>query len=142
MLQRMRNKVGPIIAIVVAGGLVVALSTSPRTAIAPEEDSEMSQMDTSTASHSDIDAAIQAAVEKINSGAPMEGIMEIREIAETHPNDPRPQFYLGMFSIQSGQFDKAVARFERVLELDPNAVDAYRWLGESYASMGDFENAK
>jgi Flp pilus assembly protein TadD len=135
----MRNKVGPLIAIAVAVGLVVVLSLSPRTAIAPDEDVEMS---TDTHNHEDIDAEIQAAVEKINSGAPMEGIMAIRELAENHPNDPRPQFYLGMFSIQSGQFDKAVNRFQRVIELDPSAIDAHRWLGESYMSLGDFENAK
>lgn len=136
----MRNKVGPLIAIAVAVGLVVVLSLSPRTAIAPDEDVELTTEETHD--HEDIDAAIQAAVEKINSGAPMEGIMAIRDLAESHPNDPRPQFYLGMFSIQSVQFDKAVSRFQKVIELDPNAIDAYRWLGESYMSLGDFENAK
>lgn len=135
----MRNKVGPIVAIAVAVGLVVMLSLSPRTAIAPDEDVEIT---TESHDHENIDAAIQAAVEKINSGAPMEGIMAIRDLAENHPDDPRPQFYLGMFSIQSGQFDKAVSRFQKVIELDPNAIDAYRWLGESYMSLGDFENAK
>ena len=66
----------------------------------------------------------------------MQGILELRAVADSFPDDPRPQYYLGMFSMQSGQYDKAVERFERVLALDPEASSVQLMLGEALIASG------
>ncbi len=123
------RKTGPIILISVGVLLTVLLYLAPRTAL-KETTPEVTQT-------SSVDELIDEAIEKVRGDAPMEGIMSLRQIAEEHPNNPKAQFYLGLFSIQSGQYEKAVERFRKVVELDPNNVDAYRFLGDSHRSLGD-----
>ncbi|QTN38580.1 tetratricopeptide repeat protein [Cryomorphaceae bacterium] len=123
------RKTGPIILISVGVVLTVLLYLAPRTAL-NETTPEVTQT-------SSVDELIDEAIEKVRGDAPMEGIMSLRQIAEEHPNNPKAQFYLGLFSIQSGQYEKAVERFRKVVELDPNNVDAYRFLGDSHRSLGD-----
>jgi Flp pilus assembly protein TadD len=123
------RKTGPIILISVGVLLTVLLYLAPRTAL-NETTPEVTQT-------SGVDELIDEAIEKVRGDAPMEGIMSLRQIAEEHPNNPKAQFYLGLFSIQSGQYEKAVERFRKVVELDPNNVDAYRFLGDSHRSLGD-----
>lgn len=123
------RKTGPIILISVGVLLTVLLYLAPRTAL-NETTPEVTQT-------SSVDELIDEAIEKVRGDAPMEGIMSLRQIAEEHPNNPKAQFYLGLFSIQSGQYEKAVERFRKVVELDPNNVDAYRFLGDSHRSLGD-----
>jgi lipopolysaccharide biosynthesis regulator YciM len=48
---------------------------------------------------------------------------------------------LGRLSIQSGQWDKAVARLEHVLELEPQNREALYFLGEAYKGKGNKEKA-
>lgn len=117
---------------VIAGGivLIVLLYTAPRTAL-NDEAPEVSETALS------VDELIDEAIEKVRGASPMEGIMSLRQIAEDHPNNPKAQFYLGLFSIQSGQYEKAVERFRRVVELDPANVEAYRFLGDAHQSLGD-----
>ena len=45
-------------------------------------------------------------------------------------------------SIQTGQFDKAVGRFEKVLELEPQNTDAHRFLAQAYMNSGDSARAR
>ena len=62
---------------------------------------------------------IEEAVELVKSGSdPMKGILKLRKIAEDDPNNVEAQFYLGIFSVQSGQLKKAITRLTKVLELD------------------------
>ena len=49
-------------------------------------------------------------------GAPMEGILKIRAIADKDPNNIFAQFMLGYGGMVSGQTDKAAERFKKVLE--------------------------
>jgi tetratricopeptide (TPR) repeat protein len=46
---------------------------------------------------------------------------------------------LGYFAIQSGQFEKAVERFEEVLIIDPNNAEAYIYLTDAYLSQEKIE---
>jgi tetratricopeptide (TPR) repeat protein len=85
---------------------------------------------------------IKEAVELVKSGSdPMAGILKLREIAEEEPNNAEAQFYLGVFSVQSGQLEKAVNRLKKVLEIDPNYKQAYMYLGHSYSGLGNKELA-
>ena len=55
----------------------------------------------------------------------MEGIMELRAMSEETPPNLEAVLWLGRFSVQSGQLDKARARFNQVIEAAPDRVDAY-----------------
>jgi tetratricopeptide (TPR) repeat protein len=71
------------------------------------------------------------------SGAPMEGIMKIRAIAEKDPNNVFAQFMLGFGGMVSGQNDKAIERFLKVIQLDPKNSEAIFLLAELYERAGD-----
>jgi Flp pilus assembly protein TadD len=46
-----------------------------------------------------------------------------------------------MLSFQSGQHDKAVARYRKVLELNPKNVNAWFYLAQSLLQLGKKEEA-
>ena len=71
------------------------------------------------------ESRLERAVEQVSSGQdPMAGIMVIRELAEGDPPNLDALVWLGIFSIQSGQTDKARERFSQVLTLEPGHLDA------------------
>lgn len=89
-----------------------------------------------------IEVEIEQAVSLISSGEnPMEGILKLREIADKHPQNEDVQLYLGIFSIQSRQYEKALDRFNKVIEINANNSYAYQLLGQTYVLMGDTTNA-
>jgi tetratricopeptide (TPR) repeat protein len=75
------------------------------------------------------------------SGAPMEGILKIREVAERDPKNVFAQFMLGYGGLVSGQNDKAIERFKSVYEMDPGNVEAVFLLAELYERSGDKKQA-
>ena len=54
---------------------------------------------------------VASAVEKVQGANPMEGILELKALAESDPPNVDAVIELGRFSIQSGQLDKAKERF-------------------------------
>lgn len=72
---------------------------------------------------------------------PMQGIMAIRQVAATDSNNMYAQFMLGMGGIKSGQYDKAVERFLKVVNKQPRNLEAVFSLAESYERKGDKQNA-
>jgi regulator of sirC expression with transglutaminase-like and TPR domain len=46
-----------------------------------------------------------------------------------------------MFAIQSNQLDKALERFNKILKIKPDYIQAYIYLGQIYADMGKKEQA-
>lgn len=73
---------------------------------------------------------------------PMSGIMILREVVDADPNNIRALLQLADFSILSGQFDKAINRFDQVLKADPTYVDAYFFKAETYAKWGKKAEAR
>ncbi|MDA3614173.1 tetratricopeptide repeat protein [Polluticaenibacter yanchengensis] len=53
----------------------------------------------------------------------MQGIMKIREVAQRDSTNMYAQYMLGIASMTSGQFDKAIARFETVAKSQPTNVE-------------------
>jgi tetratricopeptide (TPR) repeat protein len=76
-----------------------------------------------------------------SSSNPMKGIGLLREVLSVDSNNIQAILNLGYFSIKSGQTDKAIERFLRVTEIDPNYADAYVYLGDVYESLNDIKNA-
>ena len=84
---------------------------------------------------------IQAALSNIqdadNPQSQMKGILQMRSLSEKHPENADLQWNMGLFSIQSGQYEKAVARFEKVINIDAQRFDAYMQLAMSYLALQD-----
>jgi len=70
-------------------------------------------------------------------GAPMEGIMKIREVVARDSSNMFAQFMLGYGGLISGQFDKAAERFEKVVSAEPWNKEAIFLLAESYERAGN-----
>ena len=71
----------------------------------------------------------------------MKGIMLLREVVSKDSTHINAQLNLGLFAVQSGQYDKAIERFERILQMKPEFTEAYLYLGQTYASMGKKDKA-
>jgi len=67
----------------------------------------------------------------------MKGILQMRSLSEKYPKNADLQWNMGLFSIQSGQYEKAVARFEKVINIDAKRLDAYMQLAMSYLALQD-----
>lgn len=72
----------------------------------------------------------------------MNGIMTLRRLLEINPDNVDGSFHMGLFSMQTGQFEKAVLRFEKVLSLDPENDPARFQLAVAYTESGQAEKAK
>jgi len=72
---------------------------------------------------------------------PMKGIMMLREVVAEDPKHENANLNLGFLSMKSGQFEKAVERFKKVLEINPARIDMYVYLGEAYVRLGNKEKA-
>jgi len=72
---------------------------------------------------------------------PMQGIMAIRQVAAADSNNLYAQFMLGLGGIKSGQYDRAIERFLKVVNKQPRNLEAVFSLAESYERKGDKPNA-
>ena len=67
---------------------------------------------------------LEVAIAQVTGENPMQGIVALRELAAAEPPNVEAVLWLGKFSVQSGQLDKARERFEQVLGLEPGHVEA------------------
>lgn len=67
----------------------------------------------------------------------MKGVTILRQITDKDPGNITANLILGKYGIVSGQFDKAVQRFEKVLAVDSLNADAYLYAAQAYESLGD-----
>lgn len=66
---------------------------------------------------------------------PMAGIALLREVVQVDPKNLEANKTLGLFSLQSQQFDKAVDRFKTVIEVKADA-ESYFYLATAYEKIG------
>ena len=71
------------------------------------------------------------------SGQPMQGVQILLAITREKPDDIPANMLLGRMSIQSGQFDKAIGRFETVLKHEPENKEALYFLAQAYEGKGN-----
>jgi tetratricopeptide (TPR) repeat protein len=87
--------------------------------------------------------ATQLGIAYVENGAePMKGILLLREQADADPKNADAHMNLGFFSMQTGQYDKAISRFEHVLSVDPKDEIVKYYLGEAYLAAGKNAQAK
>jgi cytochrome c-type biogenesis protein CcmH/NrfG len=121
---------GPVILIIIFLGLGVAIWLAPHSPKNVLED----EVETSGVLYETPDEKVDAAVAIIRDaqGAPMQGIQMLREVIDEHPDFLRAHYFLGEFSVMSGQYDKAIERFQKVLEIDPAHLGGIRYLAIAY----------
>lgn len=68
---------------------------------------------------------------------PMQGVQMLLAITREKPDDVPANLLLGRMSIQSGQYDKAIGRFETVLKKEPENKEALYFLAQAYEGKGD-----
>jgi tetratricopeptide (TPR) repeat protein len=72
---------------------------------------------------------------------PMSGVLMLLDIVKKDSNNVDAQLMLGRFGLISGQIDKAIARFEKVLYLQPQNSEALFSLAEAYNNKGEKQKA-
>ena len=72
---------------------------------------------------------------------PMEGILKVRQVVEKDSTNVFAQMVLGQGSLMSGQYDRAIDRFEKVLALQPVNLEAILLMAEVFERKEDKANA-
>ncbi len=75
------------------------------------------------------------------SQEPMKGIGILRQLSDSLPNNVPVLLALGRLSIQSGQYDKAKERLQKILQLEPQNTEALYFLAITEAQLGHDEEA-
>lgn len=75
------------------------------------------------------------------SESPMEGITKVRQVIEKDSNNIFALTVFGYGSVLSGQYDKAIERFGKVVSLQPNNLEAILRIAELYERKADVDNA-
>ena len=68
---------------------------------------------------------------------PMEGILKVRSVAEKDSTNVYAQSVLGYGSLLSGQYDRAINRFQAVARLQPENLEAIIALADLYERKAD-----
>ncbi len=85
---------------------------------------------------SDVEIEINRAVAMVRGDSPMEGIGKLKALEEQMPNHPELNYHLGVFSVVTQQYVKAIPRLEIAVKV-PRFEEAYVYLFESYQEIGN-----
>ncbi|MEM9327527.1 MAG: tetratricopeptide repeat protein [Bacteroidota bacterium] len=85
----------------------------------------------------DLSLKTKLAMTVMTTEAPMVGVQMLREVIAVDPNNREALINLGLLSIKSGQYDRAVERFEQLLALDTADYEALLYLGVSWDQKGE-----
>jgi outer membrane protein len=84
---------------------------------------------------SNLNAKTNLAMTFVKTDSPMKAITMLREVLIDEPNYIPAIMSLGGLSLQSNQYDKAAARFQYVLKLDPKNTNAKLGLAYSFIEL-------
>ena len=71
----------------------------------------------------------------------MKGIQELLLVVKKDSTNMKAQFVLGVGGFVSGQHDKAIERFTKVITAQPGNLEAIAFLADTYAAKGDKNQA-
>lgn len=77
-----------------------------------------------------------------NSALFMQGIQKIIQLTRQYPDYFDAFYYLGVFSLESNQPEKAIQRFEKCLSLQPNHALSHFGMASAYESLGQISQAR
>ena len=72
----------------------------------------------------------------------MSGVGKLKKVIELDENNENALFQLGILSIKSGQIEKAIERFEKLVSLQPKNKEYHKKLALLYNQKGDTQNAE
>ena len=113
--------------------MVAIIYAIPKTAPVYADVLEKEAVETELSTDDQISKAISLVM---NGTEPMKGIMMLREVLKKDADNIKAHLTLGMFSIRSGQYEKALDRFNTVLAIDSSESEAYLYLAEVYEKLG------
>ena len=67
----------------------------------------------------------------------MPGVQKLLAISRSNPEFKPAQYQLGLLAIRSGQYEKAIVRFENISKETPESIDILLPLGKAYYLSGD-----
>lgn len=76
-----------------------------------------------------------------NAQETMQGIQELLKVVRKDSTNMKAQMVLGVGGMVSGQYEKALERFKKVVEAEPGNVEAVAFLADAYAAKGEKEEA-
>ncbi len=86
-------------------------------------------------------AKVHIGMTMVNSDNPMQGILMIRSVLEEYPENEQALFSLGVLSMQSGQFAKALERFSTLEEIGKGTVQTAFYRGICLNELGEKNKA-
>ncbi|GAB3029531.1 tetratricopeptide repeat protein [Spirosoma pulveris] len=89
-----------------------------------------------------LSAKANMAMTYVNTDTPMQGIMLLREVLKQDPANELALFNLGLLSMRSNQYERAIERFRQILVNNPTSRKAQFYLGISLAEAGQKAEAK
>jgi Tfp pilus assembly protein PilF len=127
---------GQIIVVVGALALVVAIVVLPKTVPFDADNQKVEVEGSEEAIEMQIAEGVSSVLE---SEAPMQGIMILKKVLEKDPNNVKANLALAVFSVVSGQYDKAFERFQHVLNAEQKDESAVKFLAQVYAREGKID---
>jgi len=119
-----------------AAGTAVGVTLATRTDVAKQASKPPPYAADPTASL-EIGRAVQEALRAWPAGT----VRRLRILAERYPRSAQAQFLLGRLAIEGEQFDEAVTRLSRAVELDPDHDGAWTALGYVYEAQHKTDEA-
>lgn len=141
-------KKGPIILVILGLGIAIGLYFAP---VSPsdteiQEEGVENVEETSVASGETLspEERVDAALNELKDGntPPMLVIKKIIAVADEYPKNVKAHFTLGVLAMQTGQFQKAIGRFETVLSVESQNINAFQFLASAHLNLGDTATAK
>ncbi|TAF66495.1 MAG: tetratricopeptide repeat protein [Cytophagales bacterium] len=114
----------------------------PKKATAMGEKARLYYEKLSTKDANNADLKVKIGVTYLATQNPMQGISLIKEVLDKDPKNRLALYYLGTYSIQTGQYDKAIQRLEKLTEIEPNNEEVQLYLAEAYLQVGKRQEAK
>lgn len=90
----------------------------------------------------DAEVKCNLAMTYVISENPMQAVMMLRDVLQQNPNFEPAIFNLGLLSLQSGQTDKAIERFNKLRELNPRNWKAQLYLATALLDKNEVDKAQ
>ena len=89
-----------------------------------------------------LEVKTRMAMTYITTSTPMQGITLLREVLAEDPNNELALFNMGMLSIQSGQYERAIERLQQLVNLNPSHLQGNLLLGIAMMNNGNRRGAR
>jgi tetratricopeptide (TPR) repeat protein len=92
--------------------------------------------------NSEVAKTLQGVCYTDGTGETMKGVLQLKDIGDKNPKNLTANITLARLAITSGQWDKAIARLEKLFALYPDNVEVLSFLAEGYKGKGNTQKAK